>query len=235
MGRKTRFAVLHLSHCKKHNVEDYDVGVYFSANSNHVIIMCDGSDMFAIWNKKNGIEIHNLPSILRNHKIYTENGLLSECQKDVPTTIYVLTDNLEDDGLSGNIYAISDTGKQTKIANKISDFEIYEKTLYYSDSNGNLYYASLSGNVMKNEIQIDEDICDFSVSPDGNKVVYTKHSTNENRTMLFISEKASAPFLINDGVYERNFMGYHSMVAKFSLNSNRLYYFSNPIEISDST
>ena len=217
------------------DVKDYNVNVSFAANNKYVLVACEGSDILAAWDNKTGVTLHNLPAPLHSRSIYTASGLLSQHQKNAPTTIYVLTDNLEDDGATGNIYAISGAGKQTKISSKVSDFEIYEKSLYYSDSNEDLYYASLSGSVIKNEAQVDTDICDFSVSPDGNKVAYIKHSTGKNRALLFISEKASDPFLINDSVYDRNFMGYHSMVAKFSLNSNRLYYFSNPIEISDNT
>ena len=217
------------------DVKDYNVNVSFAANNKHVLVACTGSDVLAAWTDKTGVTLHNLPSPLHSCDLYTASGLLSQYQKDTPATIYVLTDNLEDEGTTSSIYAISNTGRQTKLVNKISDFEIYGESLYYSDSTGNLYYASLSGNVIENEAQVDTDICDFSVSPDGNKVSYTKHSTHENQALLFISEKASTPFLINNSVYDRNFMGYHSMVAKFSLNSNKLYYFRNPVEISDST
>ena len=217
------------------DVKDYNVNVSFAANNKHILVACTGSDVLATWTDKTGVSLYNLPSPLHSCDIYTTSGLLSQYQKDAPATIYVLADNLEDDGITSSIYAISNSGRQTKIANKILDFEIRGKSLYYTDSTGNLYYANLSGNVIKNEAQVDTAICDFSVSPNGNKVAYIKHSTNENRALLFISEKASTPFLINDNVYDRNIMGYHSMVAKFSLNSNKLYYFSNPVEISDST
>lgn len=155
------------------NDRDYDYS-YTSAtfSKDQKIIVITDYDSEEMWIKTAGSDVVAVklgadPSPV----IYTENGLLAdEVSADV-TGFYIGTSS---DAGTYNLYYVPMSGDRERVLSKVSDYEISDGKIFYTDEESVLYCAALNGAAIGKETKIASDVDYFEMTDNGKFIYYKK-------------------------------------------------------------
>ena len=147
--------------------------IYETFSRDQKLLMIHSADSDCLWVKRNGeadIEKINLGSSAADSTIYTQNGELSDTAADKIKAVYIATDG--DDG--SNIYYVTLDGDRERVLSKVENYAICGGTIFYSNNEGDLYRAKLSGSELKDEEKISSDVEDIHLTANGMYLYYLK-------------------------------------------------------------
>ncbi|MBR0425906.1 MAG: hypothetical protein IJK01_07295 [Clostridia bacterium] len=212
--------------------------VDFNKEQNFAVISSYDSSKMAIWTSENGISKAILPNALAVSTPYTDVGILSSYPDVDASAVYVQTD--EDKNLV-NVYSVSLDGSREKLVGNVTDVLIRNHHMYYITEEGTLYCAHVENGNISDEKKITDDVCDFTVSPDGSAIAYAKSVSSDCvGSIYYFSDQTEKPIrLTSEGYCYAYYMSYskywmYGVGARFSNDGKKLFYFTNPDEIEGS-
>ncbi len=216
----------------------YYYNIDFNKEQNFAVISSYDSSKMAIWTSENGISKATLPNALAITTPYTDVGIMSSYPDVDASAVYVQT--AEDKNLV-NVYSVSLNGSREKLVGNVTDFLIRNHHMYYITEEGTLYCAHVENGAISDEKKITDDVCDFTVSPDGSAIAYAKSvSSDRVGSIYYFSDQTEKPIrLTSEGYCYAYYMSYskywmYGVGARFSNDSKRVFYFTDPDEIKDS-
>ena len=157
----------------------YDgVHVEFTKDQQLVVITDSYSDR--MWIKAVGTEVVEvkLAGEASGAGVYTAAGKLSDALAGEVTSLYVTTDG----DVRSNLYNITLTGDRERVLSKVSKYTVVNGSLFYRDSENNLYYGILNGPELTQEEKIASDVDVFDVTANGRYVYYIKNYDDHDDT-----------------------------------------------------
>lgn len=209
----------------------------FNKKEDFAILTGYDSPSIALWTASGGIVKAKLPNAV-SETVCTSRGDISMYAETEAGTVYVQT---QEDGTSRNLYAIASDGMREKIASSITNMDIRFGNLYYIKDDGTLFAAKLSGSTLSEERKIADDVCDFSVSPDGTAIVYARDVASDNvGAIYYYADGMDRPVrLTSEGYCMAYYFSYakywlYYLPAVFSNDGKTIFYFTDSSEIEDS-
>lgn len=144
-------------------------GAVFSENGKQFAVLNPDSESVYLWN--NGtVSRAKLGGVPVSGQIYTASGLLGQNGKEDISGIYVHVSG----SAGGSVYYIDLMGEREKLISKVKGFQLSGGNCCFTASDGNMYYASVSGANASERVLIASDVQSFMISKDGQYVYYLK-------------------------------------------------------------
>ena len=141
----------------------------FSENGKLLAVMNPDSESVYLWN--NGtVSRAKLGGVPASGQIYTASGLLGQDGKEDANGVYVHISG----NAGGSVYYIDLMGEREKLISKVKEFRLMGGNCCFTASDGNMYYASVSGANASERVRIASDVQSFLLSKDGQYVYYLK-------------------------------------------------------------
>ncbi len=145
--------------------------IQFSKNDNLVVLINYGSDILYFKERDGKIISAKLGGLFGHGDIFTNTGPVYRDQSNKFEGLYLLAQ----DNRRTSLYHVDTDGDREKLISDVVDMEIVNGNLFYSNSEGDLFFARLKINTIENEKRIAYDVADFVVSSDGKIIYYTKN------------------------------------------------------------
>lgn len=141
----------------------------FSENGKLLAVLNPDSESVYLWN--NGtVSRAKLGGLPASGQIYTVSGLLGQDGKEDANGVYVHISG----NAGGSVYYIDLMGDREKLISKVKEFRLMGGNCCFTASDGNMYYASVSGANASERVRIASDVQSFLLSKDGQYVYYIK-------------------------------------------------------------
>lgn len=141
----------------------------FSENGKFLAVTNPDSENAYLWS--NGtVSRAKLGGTPVSSELYTASGLLGEDGGDEVNGLYIHVSG----NAGGNIYYLDLLGDREKLTSKVKSFQLRGGIACFTASDGNMYYAKVSGANASERVRISADVQSFTLSRDGKYVYYLK-------------------------------------------------------------
>lgn len=141
----------------------------FSENGKLLAVLNPDSEFVYLWNRGT-VSRAKLGGLPVSGQVYTASGPLGQNGKEDVSGVYVHVSG----NAGGSVYYIDLMGEREKLISKVRDFQLRGGNCCFTASDGNMYYASVSGANASERVRIASDVQSFMLSKDGQHVYYLK-------------------------------------------------------------
>lgn len=188
-----------------------------------LVTVADGTNNILYVSIDGETEKYKLGDEISGRDIYTDKGSISDSTSAVKG-LYVSC--RRSDGY--NLYWMSMDGDREKIAENLGNYRINNGSILYTDDEGRLYSAKLSGSEITDAEKIAGDVEGFCIAEDKKTVIYYKDMGEDDAWALFVYTGRGEPQKINAEA-----AGKYSPDFYVSSDASAVFYFKD-LEKTDS-
>lgn len=202
------------------NYDDNDTHIAFSKDQ-LLCTVCDYS-VDQLWIKARGEDAvtAKLDAPIDSSTIYTNAGMLSDVNAADVTALYVRIEGRE----HANLYHITMDGERERVISDIQNFDLVGNTAVYLDGDNTLYFATLEGDMLSDEMEIAHDVDLYELTENGKYVYYMKGCEDDAGSLYCCETGKNEPVRVAADVFCPFGI---LMVTEYSQDGATVYYFKD--------